>query len=136
MLGDQIGEEKGRITGRRVLPADNGKPVFEISFSAGGQLLGNDTQTYGTYIAVIGTDGVVRGEGQGVVMTADGQLATWKGAGVGAIDAEKGVIHYSGALFYDTAAEALAALNGITGAFEFDVSLSDDTTTGKLWEWK
>ncbi len=48
MLGDQIGEETGRVTGRRVLPADGGKPVFEISFSASGQLLGNDTQTYGT----------------------------------------------------------------------------------------
>lgn len=136
MLGDQIGEGSGQITGRRVLPSDDGKPVFEISFSASGRLLGHDTQDFGTYVAVVGADGLVRGEGQGVVMTADGQAGTWKGAGVGQMDPEKGAIHYSGAIHWTTASEGLAALNGITGVFEFDVALADDTTTTKVWEWK
>lgn len=136
MLGDQIGEESGQVTGRRVLPPVNGNPVYEISFRAAGRLLGHDTQTDGTYIAVIGADGVIRGEGQGVVVTADGQLATWKGAGVGQLNPDEGAIHYSGAIHYVSSSEALGQLNAITGVFEFDVNLADDSTTGKVWEWR
>ena len=40
MLGDQIGEETGQVTGRRVLPTDDGRPVVEVSFRASGTNLG------------------------------------------------------------------------------------------------
>ena len=34
MLGDQVGEEKGKITSQRVLDVEGGPPKMETSFSA------------------------------------------------------------------------------------------------------
>ena len=38
MLGDQIGEEKGKITSQRVLDVEGGMSKMETSFSATGSL--------------------------------------------------------------------------------------------------
>jgi hypothetical protein len=136
MLGDQIGEDAGQVTGRRVLPGEDGKPVVEVSFRSRGKLLGHDVINTGTYVSVAGADGVVRGEGQGMVMSADGQAATWKGGGVGQFVSEgEGFIHYTGAIYFTGSAEAFASLNAITAVFEFDVD-REDNTTSKTWEWK
>ena len=37
MLGDPVGEERGQITGTRVLPASGPGPRVEVSFQASGQ---------------------------------------------------------------------------------------------------
>src|SRR6266699_4880493 len=82
MLGDQLGEEIGQITGTRVLPGANG-PVVEVSFQSNGTLCGVRETNMGTYITMTRPDGTLSGEGQGVVMTDDGETAAWKGHGVG-----------------------------------------------------
>jgi hypothetical protein len=41
MLGEQIGEELGRITARRVLPSDEYGPKVEVTFEASGKVLGS-----------------------------------------------------------------------------------------------
>jgi hypothetical protein len=38
MLGDQIGEVKGKLTGQRVLDVEEGLPKTEYSFSANGRM--------------------------------------------------------------------------------------------------
>ena len=40
MLGEQIGQERGQITGMRVLPGDGSAVQVEFSFQASGTLLG------------------------------------------------------------------------------------------------
>ena len=40
MLGDQISEEKGKITSQRVLDVERGVPKIETSFSATGNYRG------------------------------------------------------------------------------------------------
>lgn len=49
MLGDQIGEERGKITARRVLPSDGGGPKVEVTFEASGTVLGSEGTDLGTY---------------------------------------------------------------------------------------
>ena len=49
MLGDQIGEEKGKITGQRVLDVEGGIPKLETSFSATGKYKGVEVIDTGTY---------------------------------------------------------------------------------------
>ncbi|MFI6416721.1 hypothetical protein ACIBG6_04690 [Streptomyces sp. NPDC050842] len=134
MLGDLIGEEQGDTTGIRVLSTDGGHPVMEASFQAAGTLLGVAVKDMGTYESVVRADGTLFGEGQGVLMTQDGETITWHGSGVGSFDAS-GAIDWRGALFFETAAAKFARLTGIAGLFEFHVEESGKATA-KIYEWK
>ena len=80
MLGDQIGEETGKMTGFRVLDAEG--PSAEVSFRSQGKILGVDYQGRGTYSSAVQPGGFLFGEGQGIYMAADG-MAAWKGQGSG-----------------------------------------------------
>src|ERR1035437_2780200 len=77
MIGEQIGESKGRRLVRRVTSTD--PTTVEVTFEDSGHMLGVATTGLGTYTSVIGLDGSIFGEGQGVSMTQDGEAVTWKG---------------------------------------------------------
>ena len=132
MLGEQIGETKGKRLVRRVLSTE--PPTAEVTFEDSGHMLGTATTGMGSYTSVIGADGVITGEGQGINMTQDGEAITWTGTGVGRFGAG-GAISYRGMLFFKTASQKLARLNNACGAFEYEVDAKGDTVT-KLWEWK
>jgi hypothetical protein len=125
MLGEQIGESRGKRTGRRALAAESGFKV-EVSFEDSGKMLGMEMNDVGTYVAVPRPDGTLYGEGQGVVMTRDGEMATWKGQGVGRF-VGGGAVSYRGALYYSTASPKLARLNTIAAVFEFEVDANGNT---------
>lgn len=134
MLGEKIEESRGKRLYRKVLPAPAGQLKVEVSAEGTGKLLGIDCQAFLTYSAESTPDGGLYGEGQGVYLTADGDMATWKGAGKGTLKAG-GAVSYRGAIYFTTAAPKLARLNGIAGVFEFDVDASG-ATHGQTWEWK
>jgi hypothetical protein len=132
MLGEQIGEEKGRITGRKVLSTD--PPKMEISFEAEGTLLGVANKNLGTYWSQLRPDGTMYGEAQGILMSQDGDAATWKAQGVGKFG-KNGAVSYRGALYYQTASTKLKKLNTIATLFEYEVD-SEGNTSSKLYEWR
>jgi hypothetical protein len=133
MLGEQVGEARGKRTGRRVLSVEGGFKV-EVAFESKGKLLGFENTEIGTYWSEGRPDGSLYGEGQGVVITQDGEVATWKGGGVGKFTGG-GAVAYRGAIYYSTASQKLARLNGGAVVFEFDVD-AEGNTHAKLWEWK
>jgi hypothetical protein len=133
MLGELIGELRGKRTARRVLSADGGFKV-EVAFESAGKVLGIDVNEIATYWSASRPDGSLYGEGQAVVIGADGSTATWKGQGVGRFG-EGGAVSYRGAVYYSTASPKLARLNGIAAIFEFEVD-AEGNTRSKLWEWK
>jgi len=133
MLGETVGELRGKRTSRRVLSVDNGFRV-EVAFESTGKMLGIDVMEVGTYWSESRPDGSLYGEGQGVVIGADGNQATWKGQGVGRF-VEGGAVSYRGAVYYSTASPKLARLNAVAAVFEFDVD-AEGNTHSKLWEWK
>jgi hypothetical protein len=133
MLGEQILEFAGKRIGRRVLPTDGGFKV-EVSFEDSGKLLGQQVNDMGTYLSGPRPDGTLYGEGQGVVITQDGEMATWKGQGAGKIQ-PGGAISYRGSLYFSTASAKLARLNTIAVVFEYEVDANGNTKT-KGWEWK
>ena len=134
MLGQQIGELRGKRTARRVLSTDGGGFKVEVSLESKGKLLGVDAHEIATYWSAPRPDGSLYGEGEGVVLTPDGGMATWKGAGVGKIMAT-GAVSYRGAIFYSTATPKLARLNSVATVFEFEVD-AEGNTHAKSWEWK
>lgn len=132
MLGEKIGETKGKRLVRRVISTE--PPTAEVSFEDSGHMLGVATTGMGSYTSVIGPDGSISGEGQGISMTQDGEAITWKGTGIGKF-AAGGAVSYRGMLFFKTASPKLARLNNTCGAFEYDVDSSGNTVS-KMWEWK
>jgi hypothetical protein len=132
MIGEQISESKGRRIVRRVLSTD--PPTAEVSFEDTGKMLGVATTGMGSYTSVIHPDGSLHGDGQGLMMTPDGEAVTWTGTGVGKFGAG-GAVSYRGMLFFRTASKKLARVNNTCGAFEYDVDASGNTIS-KVWEWK
>jgi len=134
MLGDKLGDEQGEVTGLRVLPVGPKGPQVEVSFRGRGMYLDQQATDMGTYIATTLPDGTMFGEGQGIVMTNEGDSATWTGFGAGRFTGN-GAVSWRGALFYQTMSQALAKLGGIAVVFEFDVD-ENGKTTASIWEWK
>lgn len=134
MLGERIGEDTGKVTSQRVLPAVNGAVRMETSFQAAGSTYGVAATDRGTYIATMRPDGTLYGEGQGVLMGNGGEAATWIGQGIGTFKKD-GTISYRGACYYQSASPSWARLNTIVGVFEFEVD-AQGNTKGQLTEWK
>ena len=132
MIGDKIGEETGKVTGQRALSTD-GPPTVETSFQAAGSLFGVSHTTIATYTGVIRPDGNLYGEGQGVVMTADGG-ATWKGTGIGKFGPD-GSVSYRGVIYYQTSSPSLQRLNDVAAVYEYEID-PEGNTRGQFWEWK
>jgi hypothetical protein len=106
----------------------------EVSAEDSGKILGHDFNQILTYCAEPRPDGSLYGEGQGVVLLHNGEIASWKGSGVGTIK-PGGAISYRGAIYFSTASAALARLNTIAVVFEYEVDPAGNTHS-KLWEWR
>jgi hypothetical protein len=135
MLGEQIGEETGQVTGMRVLPYEGHGAKVEVSFQQTGTLLGAHVNAMGSYISVTRPDGTLFADGQGVAITEDGEIATWRGQGVGRFTGGGGAVSYRGAIYYETTSERLARLNGIAVVFEYETDESGKIVA-KAYEWK
>jgi hypothetical protein len=136
MLGEQIGEAKGKSTGQRVLDVQEGLPKIETSFSEAGKLKGVEFTNIGTFWSITRSGGTLYGEGQGVMTTKGGdEMATWNGYGVGRFTGP-GRISYRGSFFYRTNSTGkLSFLNNIVGLFEYEWD-EGGNSAAKVWEWK
>ncbi len=135
MLGEQIGEVTGQITGMRVLPDEGAGAKVEVSFQSSGTPLGVRASDMGTYVSAPRPDGTLFGDGRGVIMTEDGEMVAWRGQGVGPFTGHGMAVSWRGAIYYQTPSERLAALNGIAGVFEYETEESGKVAA-KLHEWK
>ena len=136
-LGELIGEDRGKMTGERVL--DVQVPKMETSFTMEGNYRGTLCTDVGTYTSVLREGGVLYGEGQGIVTTKDGQgIATWTGQGIGRFIGP-GRVSFRGSLFFRTPSMSqggkLSYLNNIVGVFEYEVDEAGNCSS-KTWEWK
>ena len=134
MLGDKIGEMSGKIVSQRVLSIEGAGPKMETSFQQNGTVLGTKVKETGTYVTIVRDDGTQFGEGQGIMITADGEMATWAGHGVGRANKD-GTASYRGSLIFQTTPAQLSRLNNIAVVFEYTVD-ADGNTHSHYWEWK
>ncbi|MGO9641071.1 MAG: hypothetical protein ACLP1Y_07200 [Candidatus Acidiferrales bacterium] len=133
MLGELIGENTGKRLVRRML--ETNPPTVEISFEETGKWFGTTAISgFGTYTSVIRADGSIYGEGQGLIVTMDGEGVTWKGSGQGKFG-PGGSVSYRGILYFQTTSQKFARLNAAPGVFEYEVDPEGKTRT-KVWEWK
>jgi hypothetical protein len=132
MLGDQIGESKGKRLVRRVLSVE--PLTAEVTFEDAGTLLGVPVNGTGTYISTVRPDGSIHGEGQGLEVTSDGDALTWRGQGLGNFG-PGGAVSYRGMIYFRTDSQKMSRMNNMSVAFEYDVDAAGNTSA-KFWEWK
>jgi hypothetical protein len=134
MQGEKIGEEAGKVTLRRALPNPDGSPKMETCAQTDLTLLGVKATNTVTYWSVVRPDGTLYGEGQGIVMGKEGDLATWVGQGVGTIKPDGGV-SFRGAVYYQSSSPKWSRLNSVAAIFEHEVD-TEGNVHSQLWEWK
>jgi len=135
VIGNQSAKFSATITGRRVLPSDPAGPKIETSVAGEGIVGGAPATTMGTYWSIVRADGTMYGEGQGVVMTSDGSMATWRGNGVGKFTDTRGAVSFRGAVYFESSQAPLSNLNGVACVYEWDVDAAGNGTWN-IWEWK
>ena len=137
MLGAKIGEERGKLSGNRMLPGDDYRYLkIEISFQAAGTILGVKASNMGTYLAFERVAGQIYGEGQGIIMTDTGESAIWKGHGIGHMTGKGMGMSFRFSIACQAPAKGkLARLNNclIIGEHEVD---ANGNVHNQTWEWK
>ena len=134
MLGDKIGDTRGQTISTRILEDEGLGPRMEITDQGTGTLYGVHVNSTVTYIGTLRPNGTISGLGTGVVMTEDGEAATYRGVGVGTF-VRPGVTSWRGSLFFETTSSKLAKLNGIATLFEYTVD-EGGKSEGHFTEWK
>ena len=133
MLGELIGETKGKISNQNVVSVEG--PTIETTVSSSGTLKGVQVNEILTYVASPSSRGILHGIGKGVINTQDGEIATFTGEGIGRFDAS-GLLTWRGAIFFHTSSEGkLEFLNNKVGVFEAQVD-SQGNFADKTWEWE
>ena len=140
LLGNPFFVEQGRITGQRVL-AVAPQPQLEFSFmanasinNAGGVVI-NAINT-GTSVSTLNADGSFHGEGQGILRTQAGGVATWTNQVVGNLTSE-GTIITRGVGFWSTPSTTgeLAFMNGMITVFEVQIDM-EGNLSAREWKWR
>ena len=133
MLGEQIGEETGKVIVRRVISVDGGTKM-EVTVEGTGKLLGVETRNTVTYVARIRPDGSLYGKARGLVVGKGGEQASFEAAGVGKL-LEGGAVSYRGATYYYSDSPNFRRLNAVAVVFEYSGD-ADGNTKSKAWEWR
>lgn len=131
MLGDIIGELKGKLTGFRVL-SDECCQKIESSFQGIGKILDVDANDMATFWAKFKEDGNQYGEGQGILFTEEGNV-TCTVYGIGKMKGNEA--EWRGSVFFNTSSKKLEKLNNTVGVFEVNVD-KEGNYHEKIWEWK
>ena len=138
-LGNPFFVEQGRIIGQRVL-AVTPQPQLEFSFMANATINnGNDTVinaiNTGTSVSTLNADGTFRGEGQGILRTQGGDVATWTNQVTGSLTPE-GTIVSRGVGLWSTPSTTgeLAFMNGMITVFEVQID-GEGNLSAREWEW-
>ena len=139
-LGNPFFVEQGRIIGQRVL-AVTPQPQLESSFVANATITNRSDTVInaintGTSVSTLNADGTFRGEGQGILRTQGGDIATWTNQVVGNLTPE-GTIITRGVGFWSTPSTTgeLAFMNGMITVFEVQID-REGSLSAREWEWR
>jgi hypothetical protein len=130
LIGELIAEFKGIQTGSRVLA--DGK--LEGSSTGSGNLMGKEAMEMDTAVLTPMPNGALMIEGNGMIMTAEGETVMVKTGGIGWL-AGKGLKSSGrGASYFMTSSPKLAGLNKTVGVWERESDEKGDFTI-KVWAW-
>jgi hypothetical protein len=109
-LGQPFYVENTKSTYMRVLNVDN-LPSVEVSYNGNSTISGSPTQTIGTVVDKMGSDGAVHSNGQAIILTATGQVITYKSQSIGYYNPD-GSFSDSGIIMFSLPYHGSANTNG------------------------
>lgn len=153
-VGENIGQpfyvENTKSTNTRVLNVDN-QPSVEITYIGNSTINGSPTQTIGTVVDKMGTEGAVHSKGQAIILTSTGQVITYKSESIGYYNpdgsfSDSGIIQFD--LPFDGANSSVnatlqdehsdnssyAEFKNVLGIYKKTVDPSGNGLT-KVWKW-
>jgi hypothetical protein len=138
-LGNPFFVEQGKIIGQRVL-AVTPQPQLEFSFMANASINNDDgvvinAINMGTSVSTLNADGTFQGQGQGILRTQGGDVATWTNQVVESITPE-GTIITRGVGIWSTPSTTgeLAFMNNMITVFEVQID-REGNLSAREWEW-
>ena len=136
MLGEQLGEFTGKITGTRVLPGDDYRYVkMEITWQESGTLLGQPSTNTGTIEVFERVPGQVYGTGHGIAFGASGGVI-WNGHSIAVMVGEGMATSARFSIACQAPTEGpLSRLNNVLVIGEQETDAEGNVRT-TLWEWK
>ena len=138
-LGNPFFVEQGRIVGQRVL-AVTPQPQLEFSFMANASINNDDGVVInaintGTSVSTLNADGTFRGEGQGILRTQGGGVATWINEVVGSITPEGSIITRGVGIWSTPSTTGeLAFMNNMITVFEVQID-REGNLSAREWQW-
>ncbi len=133
-IGNLIYEGRGEINSQTVLTG----PTVQTSFSSNDTVFtGVNNQTVkeiGTYTSTPKANGILYGEGKGVMTGPDNEMLTWTSQQIGTMTPQ-GKIIFHGSMFFNALSPvgSLSYLDNMPAVFTFEVDASKNTVT-KVWE--
>lgn len=128
--------ERGKIIGTRVLPPPSGQgPKMEITFQSTGTILSEAFNNTGTVVSIPKSEGALSGEGQAVVMTGEGGMATWIFQGVVKPTGPGMAADFSGIVIFQTSSLKLAPLNSMCMVVSAGVDGDGNMINGRCRRW-
>jgi hypothetical protein len=133
VLGELIYEGKGRITGPRILSAEENK--IEHTLLEIGRFKDIDVNITSTFWTIPVGKNTVYGEAQAVITTKDsGETASYRAYGIGRSNESEGM-SFRGTVFYKIPTTGkLSFLNNMVGVLEAEVD--NNNHSDMIWEWK
>ena len=134
-IGPLIYEGTGEITSQIVLEG----PTIQTSFTSNGTIGINDLNEQvteiGTYTTTPRANGILYGEGKGVITGNDNDILTWTSQEIGTMTAD-GKIVFRGSMFFNSLSPVgkLAFLDNMPAVFSFEVSSSSNNIVNQVWE--
>ena len=133
-IGKLIYQGSGEITSEIVLEG----PTIQTSFTSNGTMsIGNldeKVTEIGTYTTTPRANGILYGEGKGVITGKDNQIVTWTSQEIGTMSVN-GTIVFHGSMFFNVVAPVgnLSFLDNMPAVFSFQVDASKNIMN-RVWE--
>ena len=134
MLGQLLGEVRGRVTSLRALSSEGLESEVEISIAGEGTLLGKPVSDIGTYTQRLRPNGTAYADGHVILRSADGEMAPWKGFGISHFVGEGLAINVAAVGAFHGATPGFERLNEVAAVTEYQVD-PEGNYHYQLWEW-
>ena len=137
LLGEPIYKELGRDDSSSVVLDDEGSIKTEDSYTATGFLngVGNVTDIAKFVTTYYPDDNTTSSTGHGIIMTHDGEMATYAAQDLGVRDIN-GTETFRGIQIFQTdSGGKLEFIDNLIGLYEYKI-WADGKRTGMIWEWK
>jgi hypothetical protein len=135
MQAEKISDLNGKVINRRVLDTD--VPALESTVVATGKYKDVEVTETITFVVNPQSNDLLNAVGRGIIIAnKDGEMATYKGEGVGVYNTSDRYTVWKGTLFFrSTSTAKLAFLNNLVGVFEAKID-NDQNFSGQTYEWK